>query len=56
MKRRFYVARDYYAALSDGEFDWGVYDRASKDPDARPLAVFAKRVDAATWASQRNSK
>lgn len=54
MKRRYYTSRDYYAALGNGDNDWAVYDRQSKDPDERPQAIFAKRADALSWAASKN--
>lgn len=56
MKCRYYTSKDYMACLGNGESDWAIYDRKSKDPDERPIAVFAKRSDALKWAAQKNKR
>jgi len=54
MRRRCYMRKDYMAYLGEEDSNWAVYDRQSKDPDERPLAVFARRKDAVRWAKSEN--
>lgn len=59
MKRRFYLTRDYLAALADSDAaDWAVYDRERQAVMGllQPVAVFASRTHAREWAKYMNER